>query len=75
MEYATAKCERYVDTGHAFPMSTAPVWKKKNPKKHSTKLTDAEIARARARADEAGRRYPNLVDNMAILRERKTSAS
>jgi hypothetical protein len=48
-----------------------PPWKRKNPKKGaSTKLADAEKARARARAKKAGRRYPNLVDNMAVVKAR-----
>lgn len=33
-------------------------------------MTEEEIQAARERAAKAGRRYPNLVDNMAILRER-----
>jgi hypothetical protein len=33
-----------------------------------TKLTPESIAWARARAKAAGRRYPNLVDNMAATR-------
>ncbi|MES2984840.1 MAG: hypothetical protein V4735_06615 [Pseudomonadota bacterium] len=55
------------------PPSNAP-WKKPNPKKGgSIKLTPEEIAMARDRAEKAGRRYPNLVDNMAIARLRKTT--
>lgn len=45
-------------------------WKKPNTGK-GTKLTPEEIAMARERAEKAGRRYPNLVDNMAILKLRK----
>ncbi len=42
-----------------------PVWKKKRTKKSATtKLTPEQIAAARARAAEHGRRYPNLIDNM-----------
>ncbi len=48
-------------------------WKTPNPTKgKGTKLTPQEIAQARERAEKAGRRYPNLVDNMAILKLRKT---
>jgi hypothetical protein len=32
------------------------------------KLTPASIAWAKAAAKKAGRRYPNLVDNMAAMR-------
>ena len=38
-------------------------WDTKNPKKKSTKLSDAQKSKARARAAKAGRKYPNLVDN------------
>lgn len=51
------------------------IWKGENPKRAagepSAKMTRAEIAEARARAALAGRRYPNLVDNMAVVRKRK----
>lgn len=57
-------------------MSTpvAPVWKKKPAKKQaSTKLTPEQIEMARERAANAGRRYPNLIDNMAIAKMAKAS--
>lgn len=41
-----------------------PPWEKKNPKKKSKPLTDAQKAKAKASARRAGRKYPNLVDNM-----------
>lgn len=40
-----------------------PFWDSKNPKKKSTPLTDRQKKMAKARADKAGRKYPNLVDN------------
>jgi hypothetical protein len=45
-------------------------WKKKAPTDPGpkTKLTPENIEWARARAKAAGRRYPNLVDNMAATR-------
>jgi hypothetical protein len=47
-------------------------WNTPNPAKgKGAKLTPEEIAQARERAERAGRRYPNLVDNMAILKLRK----
>lgn len=50
-------------------MATAPWQKKPAPDPGAkTKLTPASIAWARARAKAAGRRYPNLVDNMAATR-------
>jgi hypothetical protein len=48
-----------------------PPWKRKNPKKSSTPLSRKPKSGARARARAAGRRYPNLVDNMAVARNRK----
>jgi hypothetical protein len=48
--------------------SRKPPWKKPNPRKssgrRSGKLTPEQKAAAKARAAKAGRRYPNLVDNM-----------
>lgn len=46
-------------------------WDKKNPKKTSTKLTPAQKTAAKARAKAAGRPYPNLVDNAAVVRKKK----
>ena len=49
-----------------------PPWKKPNPKKgKSTKLTESQKEEARDRAAKAGRRYPNLVDNMAVSKKKK----
>lgn len=55
-------------------MTTArkPPWKRPKPKGTVPhKLTRAQIAAARARAKEAGRRYPNLVDNMWAAKQPK----
>lgn len=56
---------------HMSP-KTAP-WKTKNPvkKANRTKLTEEQKDEARERAKKAGRRYPNLVDNMAVAKEAK----
>lgn len=45
------------------------VWEKPKPKsaKKPQKLTEAQKEQAKARAKKAGRRYPNLVDNMYVL--------
>ena len=49
-------------------MATPP-WKRPTPKQSTgTKLTPANLAWARAAAKKAGRRYPNLIDNMAAAR-------
>lgn len=43
-----------------------PVWEKARPKSlgKPKKLTPAQKAKAKAAAKKAGRRYPNLIDNM-----------
>jgi hypothetical protein len=50
-----------------------PPWKRKNPLKGGAKtvLTPESIAWARERARSAGRRYPNLVDNMAAAQRQQ----
>lgn len=48
--------------------SKKPVWEKPNPKKKSTPLSPAQKAKAKAAAKKAGRKYPNLVDNMRAAR-------
>jgi hypothetical protein len=52
----------------------APPWKRPRPKnlKAPKQLTAAQKAAAKKRAEVAGRRYPNLVDNMWAAR-RKTA--
>ena len=51
-----------------------PPWKRKNPKTKSTGLSGNEKQEAKQRARKAGRKYPNLVDNMAVARKKKTAA-
>jgi hypothetical protein len=46
-------------------------WDKKNPKKHSSKLTSEQKSKAKDKAKAAGRPYPNLVDNAAASRKKK----
>jgi hypothetical protein len=47
-----------------------PPWKRRNPAKTKKKTLSArQKHEARARAHAAGRRYPNLVDNMAMARK------
>ncbi|MFT3694872.1 MAG: hypothetical protein QM831_17110 [Kofleriaceae bacterium] len=48
--------------------TTKPPWKRANPRKRHKKLTTKQKATARARARRAGRRYPNLVDNMNAVK-------
>lgn len=51
-------------------VSKKPVWERPNPKAKSKKLTTAQVSAAKARAKKAGRKYPNLVDNMAVARKK-----
>jgi hypothetical protein len=46
-----------------------PVWDQPNPKKTSKSLSADDKAAARARAAQAGRPYPNLIDNMWAARK------
>ena len=52
-----------------------PPWKRRNPRKAkgkpSTHLSTADKAKARRRAKRAGRRYPNLVDNMRVAAQKR----
>ncbi len=53
-------------------MTDPAPWKTPRPKQGGkTKLTAANVAWAKARAKKAGRRYPNLVDNMAAARRQQ----
>jgi hypothetical protein len=49
-------------------MASKPVWDKPNPKKKSKPLTASQKTKAKAAAKKAGRKYPNLVDNMRASR-------
>ncbi|HTJ78014.1 MAG TPA: hypothetical protein VL357_03385 [Rariglobus sp.] len=55
-----------------------PPWKQKKPvagdASTKTTLTPESIEWAKARAKAAGRRYPNLVDNMAATRRQREAA-
>ena len=60
-------------TGMAKPKT--PPWKRPKPAKSSTPLSEDDKRAARQRAERAGRRYPNLVDNMwAAARARRKAA-
>lgn len=52
-------------------MPAKNVWDKPNPKKKSKPLTPEQKATAKAKAKKAGRKYPNLIDNMAVARKKK----
>lgn len=49
----------------------APPWKKSNPVKPANRvqLTAAQKEEAKERAEAAGRRYPNLIDNMYVAKK------
>lgn len=62
------------EVGLTDGMATKP-WKRKPAKPAAgRKLTPENIAWARARAQAAGRRYPNLLDNMAASRRQAESS-
>jgi hypothetical protein len=47
-------------------------WEKPAPKKsRTTKLTPPSKAKAKAAATRAGRKYPNLVDNMNAAKQQQ----
>ena len=48
--------------------ASLPPWKRKQPPGKSQPLSVHQKDAARARAEQAGRRYPNLVDNMWAAR-------
>lgn len=54
--------------GKPVDPSNFPPWKRKGPPGKSRPLTPVQLEAARTRAAEAGRRYPNLVDNMWAAR-------
>jgi hypothetical protein len=60
---------------HAWPNHHAPPWKCLNPRKRAGKaakhLSSGEKSAAKQRARRAGRRYPNLVDNMRVAAKKK----
>jgi hypothetical protein len=65
------------DEEQRVPTKKAPPWKKPNPVKRSqtTHLTAEQKQMAKARADAAGRRYPNLIDNMAVAKAIKQATA
>ena len=48
--------------------SKLPPWKRPSPTGKSRPLSATQLDAARERAAQAGRRYPNLVDNMWAAR-------
>ena len=50
-------------------MKEMPPWKRDKPAGKPHPLTPEQKAAAKARAERAGRRYPNLVDNMWAARQ------
>ena len=55
-----------------MPKKSAEPWEKPPPKKsRSTKLTTESKAKAKASAKRAGRKYPNLVDNMNAAKKQR----
>lgn len=56
----------------ATKKTRTPPWKKERPKIGArVKLSEQDKEAARARAERAGRRYPNLIDNMWAAKRKK----
>ena len=58
-----------------LPSEAKAVWEKKNPVREHKHLTEAQKTEAKARARRAGRKYPNMVDNMAVLHTKRKKKS
>jgi ribosomal protein L15E len=55
-----------------MPKKPIEPWERPAPKKNLTKkLTPQSRAKAKAAATRAGRKYPNLVDNMNAAKEQQ----
>ena len=65
-----ARAAGYKETARKSEGGRTPPWERDNPKSESKPLTSAQKSRAKAAARRAGRRYPNLVDNMRASRSR-----
>jgi hypothetical protein len=65
---AKKKSGKYDAEGNRLSEDEKP-WETPNPKKKHKHISAEKIAKARARARAAGRPYPNLVDNMAVMKE------
>jgi hypothetical protein len=64
-------------TKSELPFDQLPPWKRKKPgvTRSKKKLTTAQIDAAKARATQAGRRYPNLIDNMWAAKQALPAAA
>lgn len=51
-------------------MAEKKVWEKKDPTEKDKKLTPKQKESAKAAAKKAGRKYPNLVDNMNAAKKK-----
>jgi hypothetical protein len=47
-----------------------PIWERANPKRKHKKLSPQQKAKAKRLAREAGRPYPNMVDNARVARKK-----
>jgi len=56
-------------------VSTKPVWERKNPKKHSKKLSSSQKADAKRQAKQHGRDQPSLVDNINAAKDTTSKKS
>ncbi|MCW0436673.1 hypothetical protein NB723_001637 [Xanthomonas sacchari] len=59
-----------------MPSSETPPWKKPNPRgQRSQPLSPSQKEAAKQRAEENGRPYPNLIDNMWAARLPRDASS
>ena len=67
--------KNYRDT--PAPQKKKAPWEQDSPVKSKggkSKMTQEQKDEARARAEKAGRPYPNLIDNMAVMKEARQKA-
>ena len=64
------KTPRRDDTDFTQYKEGGEVWDTPNPAKNSISLTPAKKAKVKAKAKAAGRKYPNLIDNMRMARSK-----
>ena len=70
LQYASLNVKSYYMQKNKLD-SKLPPWKKPKRKGKGFKLSPEQIEEAKQRAADAGRRYPNLVDNMYVARKYK----
>lgn len=73
LDYGKSQRPRDADRFPAMTGKSSP-WKKRTPRTKRAHLTAAQKQQARTRAAKAGRRYPNLIDNMYVARKARATS-